>query len=111
MKLTILTTTLALVVGVSSLVAQKAPPKGSAQAQPAASAPKGPAPKSKEELAALQALINARSSPDATIKASEDLLTRFADTDFKHMALFSEASAYESKGAADKAQVYAERTL
>jgi len=74
-------------------------------------AQKAPAPKSKEELAALQALVNARSSPDATIKAAEDLLTKFADTDFKDMALFSEAGAYEQKRDIDKAQTYAERCL
>jgi tetratricopeptide (TPR) repeat protein len=94
----ILTGALALAAGVSSLMAQAAPPKA-------------PAPKSKEELAALQALINARSSPDATIKAAEDLMTKFADTDFKDMALFSEAGAYEQKHDSDKAQMYAERTL
>jgi tetratricopeptide (TPR) repeat protein len=94
----ILTGALALVAGVSSLMAQAAPPKA-------------PAPKSKEELAALQALVNARTSPDATIKAAEDLLTKFADTDFKDMALFSEAGAYEQKRDVDKAQTYAERCL
>jgi tetratricopeptide (TPR) repeat protein len=94
MKRMILTGALALVAGVSCLMAQKAP-----------------APKSKEELAALQALVNARSSPDATIKAAEELLTKFADTDFKDMALFSEAGAYEEKRDIDKAQTYAERAL
>ena len=98
MKRMILTGALALVAGVSSLMAQAAPPKA-------------PAPKSKDELAALQALINARTSPDATIKAAEDLMTKFADTDFKDMALFSEAGAYEQKHDIDKAQTYAERTL
>jgi tetratricopeptide (TPR) repeat protein len=94
----IFTGALALAAGVSSLMAQAAPPKA-------------PAYKSKDELAALQALINARSNPDATIKAAEDLMTKFADTDFKDMALFSEAGAYEQKRDIDKAQAYAERTL
>jgi tetratricopeptide (TPR) repeat protein len=94
----ILTGALALVAGVSSLMAQAAPPKA-------------PAPKSKDELAALQALVNARSNPDATIKAAEELITKFADTDFKDMALFSEAGAYEQKRDVDKAQTYAERAL
>ena len=98
MKRMILTGALALAAGVSSLMAQAAPPKA-------------PAPKSKEELAALQALINARTSPDATIKAAEDLLTKFADTGFKDVALFSEAQAYQQKRDAGKAQVYAERAL
>jgi tetratricopeptide (TPR) repeat protein len=94
----ILTGALALAAGVSSLMAQSAPPKA-------------PAPKSKDELAALQALVNARSNPDATIQAAEDLMTKFADTDFKDMALFSEAGAYEQKRDVGKAQTYAERTL
>ena len=98
MKRTILTGVLALAAGVSSLMAQPAPAKA-------------PAPKSKEELAAVQALFNARSSPDATIKAAEDLLTKFADTDFKDVALLSEAQAYEQKRDYDKAQIYAERAL
>jgi tetratricopeptide (TPR) repeat protein len=98
MKRMIITGALALVAGVSSLMAQAAPSKA-------------PAPKSKDELAALQALVNARSNPDATIKAAEDLLTKFADTDFKDMALFSEAGAYEQKREVDKAQTYAERCL
>ena len=38
-------------------------------------------------------------------------MTKFADTDFKDMALFSEAGAYEQKRDIDKAQTYAERTL
>jgi len=98
MKRMILTAALALVAGVSNLMAQAAPPKA-------------PAYKSKEELAALQALVNARSNPDATIKAAEDLMTNFADTEFKDMALFSEAGAYEQKRDVDKAQTYAERAL
>jgi len=95
MKRMILTGALALVAGVSSLMAQA----------------KAPAPKSKDELAALQALVNARANPDATIKAAEELMTKFADTEFKDMALFSEAGAYEQKRDMDKAQTYAERTL
>jgi len=84
MKRMILTGALALVAGVSSLMAQSAPPKA-------------PAPKSKDELAALQALVNARSNPDATIKAAEELMTKFADTEFKDMALFSEARLTEAR--------------
>jgi tetratricopeptide (TPR) repeat protein len=94
----ILTGALALVAGVSSLMAQAAPPKA-------------PAP-TKEEIAAVQALFAAtRSGPDATIKAAEDLLTKFADSGFKDVALFSEAGAYQQKRDFDKAQVYAERSL
>ena len=99
MKRMILTGALALAAGVSSLMAQAAPPKA-------------PAPKSKEELAAVQALFAAtRNGPDAVIKAAEDLLTKFADTDFKDAALLSEAQAYQQQRDAGKAQIYAERAL
>ena len=99
MKKIILTGALALVAGVSNLMAQAAPPKL-------------PAPKSKDELAAVQALFTAtRSGPDATIKAAEDLLTKFADTDFKDVALLTEAEAWQQKRDLDKAQVYGERAL
>jgi tetratricopeptide (TPR) repeat protein len=100
MKRTILTSALALVAGVSSLVAQQAPPKAPAPAI------------SNAERAALQALFNAtRTGPDDVIKAAEDLMTKFADTSFKDVALFSEAQAYEQKRDFDKAQVYAERAI
>jgi tetratricopeptide (TPR) repeat protein len=92
----ILTGALALVAGVSSLMAQA----------------KTPAPKSKDELAAVQALFSAtRNGPDATIKAAEDLLTKYADTDFKDLALLSEAQAYQQKRDPEKAQIYAERAI
>jgi serine/threonine protein kinase/tetratricopeptide (TPR) repeat protein len=97
--------------GQSVAPAAQPPIKLKASESPVAAPSKAPAAKSKDELAAVQALINARSSPDATIKAAEDLLTRFADTDYKDMALFSEAGAYEQKRDFDKAQVFAERTL
>jgi tetratricopeptide (TPR) repeat protein len=63
-------------------------------------------------MAAVQALFTAtRNGPDATIKAAEDLLTKFADTDFKDVALFAEAGAWQQKRDYDKAQAYAERAL
>ena len=100
MKRTILTGALALVAGVSSLMAQ-------AKAQPKASAP--PAPNA--EQVALQALGAAQGNPDAVIKAAEDLLTKFADTKYKDVALLMEATAYEQKRDPEKAQVFAERTI
>jgi len=82
MKRMILTGTLALATGFSCLMAQQAP------AQPAGQAPKGPAPKSQAEAQALQAVFqaaNAPDNPDGIIKAADDLLTKFADTDFKEI--------------------------
>ena len=44
-------------------------------------------------------------------KTAEDLLNKHADTDFKEIALISEATAYQQKGDAVKAQIYSERVL
>lgn len=84
-----------------------------AQAPPAAQAPaaKGPAPKSKGEMEALQALQGAAGDPDKSIAAAENLITKFADTDFKGIALYIEADAYQRKGDLDHMVIYAERTL
>jgi tetratricopeptide (TPR) repeat protein len=107
MKRTILTGILILATGVSGAMAQKKQP----QAPAANAAPKGPAPKSADELKALQALFGAAGKPDEVIAAAENVLSKFADTDFKDTALFMEAEAYRQKGDKEKLQIYAERTL
>jgi tetratricopeptide (TPR) repeat protein len=99
MKTLILTGILALAAGFSSMAQQGQP------------APTGPAPKSQEEATALQALFNPQNDADATIKSAEDLLAKFADTQFKEAALTMEAEAYQRKGDTVKAQVYAEQVL
>lgn len=108
MKRMIFTGFLALAAGVSGLMAQpqQAQPKAPGPAQP-----KMPAPKSKEEVDALNAVFTAQNNPDALIKAVEDALAKFADTDFKDTLLFFEARAYQQKGDLDKAQLYAERVI
>jgi tetratricopeptide (TPR) repeat protein len=102
MKRSILTGVLVVASGFSALMAQ----------QPAAGA-KQPTPKSKAEQEAVVALIQAQQSGnlDGTIKAAEDLLTKFADTEFKTMALYMEAVSYEQKGDFDKAMIFGERVL
>jgi tetratricopeptide (TPR) repeat protein len=69
--------------------------------------------KSKGESEAINALINAAKSGDndATIKAADDLLSKYADTAYKVTALNMEASAYHRKGDDDHAQVYSEQVL
>jgi tetratricopeptide (TPR) repeat protein len=69
--------------------------------------------KSKGEAEAINALLNAAKSGDndATIKAADDLLTKYADTGYKVTALNMEANAYHKKGDDDHAQVYAEQVL
>ncbi|HLK67688.1 MAG TPA: tetratricopeptide repeat protein [Bryobacteraceae bacterium] len=105
MKRMILTGILALATGLSCLMAQ-AP-------APAKQGPKGPAPKSQAEAQMLNDLFMAANSQnqDGIIKAAEDLLTKYADTDFKETALTLEAQAYKSKGDNIKAQVVGERVL
>jgi tetratricopeptide (TPR) repeat protein len=93
MKRIILTGLLAAIAGATTLMAQK-PPQ----------------PKSKGEVEALQAMFNAQ-DPDSRIKAADALITKYADTDFKDLALYMAAFSYQQKGDAEKAIVYAERTL
>jgi len=87
------------------------PPAQSGQAAPGAPAQQGPMPKSQAEQQAVMALIQAQGNPDAQIKAADELLTKFADTQFKEMALYMQAVAYEQKGDGDKAMIYAEKVL
>src|SRR5437879_6516137 len=71
---------------------------------------KQPAPKSKEEMDALQAMIQAPDA-DARIKAAENLVTKFADTDFKALAFYMEAVSYQQKNDYEKMIVSAERSV
>lgn len=116
MKKTILTGILALAAGAYGLMAQGAAPaaQGAAPAAQGAApaANKGPAPKSQAELQAIQAMFAAQQTgPDAVIKASDDLLTKFADTDYKELALYMQADAYQQKRDLTKAQVLAEQAM
>jgi tetratricopeptide (TPR) repeat protein len=74
---------------------------------------KQPQPKSQKEVDAIMALQNAmqKQDYDGTIKAAEELMAKFADTEFKPMALQVIAGIYQAKGDADKAILYAERLL
>lgn len=67
-------------------------------------------PKSQKEAQAVQAMLQAQ-SPDDRIKAANDLITNFADTQFKPYALFVEADAYFQKNDADKAIVFGEQAI
>ncbi len=69
-----------------------------------------PKPKSRGEQQAVKAMLEAQ-DPDASIKAADDLVTKYADTQFKSMALYIEADSYEQKGDHVKAMVYAEQAL
>ncbi|MDP9169625.1 MAG: hypothetical protein M3N54_03315 [Acidobacteriota bacterium] len=69
--------------------------------------------KTKDEATAIHALQQAQQAgdPDGIIKASDDLVTKFADTEFKGYALGAEAEAYETKNDHSKAIVYGEQAL
>jgi tetratricopeptide (TPR) repeat protein len=99
MNRTILAGALALVTCAAGLMAQAQPPQQ-----------KGPAPKSPKELEALQALFGAQ-DPDARIKAGEELITKFADTEFKGTALYLIAASYDQKNDFEKTIVWGERAL
>ena len=70
-------------------------------------------PKSKGEAEAYNAMLKAAQSGDndATIKAADDLISKYSDTVFKPAALDMEAAAYHRKGDDDHAAVYAEQAL
>ncbi|MGA2115833.1 MAG: tetratricopeptide repeat protein [Bryobacteraceae bacterium] len=71
-----------------------------------------PKPKvSRGEAAAYNAMVQAQNNPDALIAAAEDLLTKYADTQFKDTALALEADAYRQKGDWEKAVIYADRSM
>jgi tetratricopeptide (TPR) repeat protein len=120
MKRIILTGALALAAGITCVAQQAQPAKPAQgqgqQGQQGQQQPQGqpmvPGAKSPGES---QAIINlfqqAQSGPDATIKAAEDLLTKYADTTFKDTALFLEADSYQRKNDPEKAQIFAERAL
>jgi tetratricopeptide (TPR) repeat protein len=65
-------------------------------------------PKSPKEREAVVAVMQA-TTPDAIAAAVDNLVTKFADTDFKAYALYRAASAEQQKGDLTKALVYAER--
>ena len=98
MKRTILTGVALLTAGLSGLCAQ----------QPAA-----PKIKSNGERKAIVAIQTATTSgnADAIIKASEDLLSNYSDSDYKEYALTMEAKAYQMKNDDENAQVFADRVL
>ena len=71
---------------------------------------KQPTPKSQAEIEAIQAIFQAQSAEER-IKAGEQLIVKFADTEFKALALFLIAASYEQMNDFDKMAVYAEQVL
>ena len=71
---------------------------------------KQPTPKSKGEIEALQAMFGTQ-DPDARIKAVDALLSKYADTEFKGLALYLEAVSYQQKNDFEKMIVFAEQSI
>ena len=93
MKRVVMSILLALAIGTFSLMAQK-----------------GPAPKSKGELEALQKAFGAQTL-DARIEGAQAVLVKYADTQFKSILLLMIAQCYQQKGDGDNSIIYAERVL
>ncbi len=115
MKRRILTGILATATGITCLFAQaqqgKPQQEKGQQGQQPAQQRLVPNTKSPGESQAVIDLMQAQNNPDATIKAADNLLTNFADTFYKEVALTVEAQAYRQKGDTDKALIYGERVL
>jgi tetratricopeptide (TPR) repeat protein len=73
-------------------------------------AQKAPTPKSPKELEALQAVQNAQ-TPDDQVKAIENVLNNFADTEFKALLLYSAMQIESQKSDYAQTVFYAERLL
>ena len=80
------------------------------QAKPAAPAGKQRTVKSQGEHAGLMAVIQAPDA-DTRIKAAEEFVTKYADSDFRGLALLAEAQSYQQKNDYDKMVIYGERAL
>ncbi len=71
---------------------------------------KQPKLKSEKEQTAVMAIFNA-AEPAARIAATDALITKFADTEFKATALFIATASAEEIGDWEKTVIYGERTL
>lgn len=66
--------------------------------------------RSKGEIEAFNAMVTAQ-NPDDKIKAAENLIAKYKDSEFKTNALELEAEAYEQKGDSVNAIIYAQRAV
>lgn len=73
---------------------------------------KQPKPKSQKEAEAYNAMVTAPDADaDARIAAAENLITKFADTEFKALALYIATEGYQRKNDFEKMVIYGERAL
>lgn len=116
MNRTMLNGAVALAAACGLMAQQPAAPPAKpapAQAAPAAQASpvaKPPQVKSKGEAQAVQAMFQAK-TPDERIKAADALIVKYADTQFKPLALLFATMSAEQKGDFAQVVVYGERLL
>jgi tetratricopeptide (TPR) repeat protein len=67
-------------------------------------------PKSQKEVEALQAVFKTTTADDR-IAAAQNVLAKFADTEFKPLMLLTIAQSYQMKGDSDNVIVFSERVL
>lgn len=70
-----------------------------------------PKPKSQAEVTALQGMFSALNNPALCVKAGEDVLANFANTEFKSVVLGTMADCYNRNGDSVKAIAYGEQAL
>ena len=85
----------------------QAPAGGATSTSPVAPQPK---PKSQKEIDAIMAIQNAL-DPDSRIKAADELISKFADTEFKAFALYIATASAQQKNDFERTLLYGERTL
>ncbi len=71
---------------------------------------KQPKPKNQKEVDAINAVFGAQ-DPDSRIAAVENLLTKFADTEFKSIALYIATASSEQKNDYEKVMIYGQRAI
>lgn len=89
---------------------QPAPAAPAAPPQSTSPVAKQPQPKTQEEMQALQGMFQAP-DPDARIKAADEFVTKFPDSEFKGFSLMIAAETARQKNDHEKAIIYAERSL
>ncbi|MBV8841836.1 MAG: hypothetical protein JO307_03400 [Bryobacterales bacterium] len=91
-----------LLAAAASLAVAQQPPQSQIKATKG-----GP---SKQEVDGFNAIIKAQ-TPDDKIKAVDEFVTKFADSQYKGIALYDAAEAADSKGDYSKAIIYAKEAL
>jgi tetratricopeptide (TPR) repeat protein len=90
---------------------KKGQPEPAAAAEPAGSpVAKQPTVKSPKEAQAVQALFGAQ-DPDSRIKAANDLVSNFPNTEFKSIAMFFAEASSQQKNDYENTIVYGEKAL